>query len=168
MVKGLTCGAFDLCHAGHMQMFKEAKTKCQFLIVGLQDDPSITDAAYRGKKKARPIMPLIERLEILKGVRYVDEVFVYTTEEDLYIKLQAHDHDLRIVGADWEGKKFTGWDLGKEVYYNSRSHSLSTTELKRRIVERYIEMADKMRWPSVTTDYMNGWDALKEKIRSLL
>lgn len=134
---GLTCGAFDLCHAGHMMMFKEAKTKCNFLIVGLQDDPSVTDSSYRGKKKAKPIMPLDERLEILKGIRYIDKIFIYTTEEDLRIKLQVYEHDVRIVGADWMGKQFTGWDFEKQVYYNSRTHMLSTTELKERIIQRY-------------------------------
>ena len=67
MKKGFTCGAFDLCHAGHMLMFKEAKEHCDYLVVGLQDDPSVTTAEYRGKKKNKPIMSLAERRIILEG-----------------------------------------------------------------------------------------------------
>lgn len=163
---GLTCGAFDLCHAGHMMMFKEAKQHCNFLIVGLQDDPSVTDAEYRGKKKAKPIMPLDERLEILKGIRYIDKVFIYTTEEDLKIKLQVHEHDVRIVGHDWLLKKFTGYELKKEIFYNSRPHNLSTTELKKRIVERYLyDVEDPF---NVTNDFKNGFQNCKEELRKLL
>lgn len=130
---GITCGAFDLCHAGHMMMFSEAKLFCDYLIVGLQDDPSVTDASYRGKKKAKPIMSLKERLIILDSIKYIDEIFLYTTEENLLQQLKKHPHDIRIIGADWKGKKFTGSDLGAKVIYNSRNHGFSTTELRQRI-----------------------------------
>jgi glycerol-3-phosphate cytidylyltransferase len=76
MKKGFTCSAFDLCHAGHVLMLKDAKEHCDYLIVGLQDDPSGTDSSYRGKKKNRPIMSVAERRIILEGIRYVDEVIV--------------------------------------------------------------------------------------------
>lgn len=132
---GITASAFDLCHAGHMLMLKEAKEHCDYLIAALQNDPSETDANYRGKKKAKPIMSLEERRIILESVRYVDEVAVYNTEEELYELLKKIKPDIRIIGADWKGKKFTGWDLPMEVYYNSRDHEFSTTELKKRIRE---------------------------------
>lgn len=132
---GMTASAFDLCHAGHMLMLKEAKEHCDYLIVALQDDPSITDADYRGKRKARPVMSLKERRIILEGIRYVDEIVVYRTEEELYELFRRIKPDIRIIGADWKGRKFTGHDLPIEVYYNSRDHEFSTTELRRRIRE---------------------------------
>lgn len=132
---GFTAGAFDLCHAGHMLMFKEAREHCDYLIAALQDDPSVTMADYRGKKKNRPIMPLEERRIILEGNRYIDEIATYRTEEELYELLKKIKPDVRIIGADWRGKKFTGWDLPIEVYYNSRDHGFSTSELRKRIRE---------------------------------
>lgn len=135
MKKGITFGAFDLCHAGHMAMFKEAKEQCDYLIVGLQADPSETPAEYRGKQKKKPIMSLEERKIILEGIRYIDEIVTYKTEEDLYRLLQQLKPDIRIIGADWEGKKFTGWDLPMAVYYNTRNHGFSTSELRKRVYE---------------------------------
>lgn len=130
---GFTCGAFDLCHAGHMLVFKEAKTVCEYLIVFLQEDPSVDDASYRGKKKNKPVMSLEEREIILEGIKYIDEVRTYTTEADLYEKLKALAADVRIIGADWKGKKFTGHDLPFEMYYNSRGHNFSTSALRERV-----------------------------------
>ncbi|MDO8482085.1 MAG: adenylyltransferase/cytidyltransferase family protein [bacterium] len=132
---GFTCGAFDLCHAGHMLMFKEAKEHCDYLLVGLQDDPSVTTEDYRGKKKNKPVMSLEERRIILEGIRYIDEIIVYRTEEELYELLKKTTPDIRIIGADWKGRKFTGYDLPIEVYYNSRDHGFSTSELRKRIKE---------------------------------
>ncbi len=135
MKRGFTCGAFDLCHAGHMLMFKEAKEHCDYLIVGLQDDPSVEDANYRGKKKNKPIMSLEERRIILEGIRYVDEIIVYHNEVELYELLKKIKPDIRIIGEDWRGKQFTGHDLPMEIYFNSRNHNFSTTELRKRIAE---------------------------------
>ena len=132
---GMTASAFDLCHAGHILMLKESKEHCDYLIVALQDDPSLTDETYRGKKKNKPIMSLEERRIILEGIRYVDEIVVYNTEAELYELLKKIRPDIRIIGADWKGKKFTGWDLPIEIYYNSRDHEFSTTELRKRIKE---------------------------------
>lgn len=133
MKKGITFGAFDLCHAGHVLMLKEAKEHCDYLIVGLQKDPSITDAAYRGKKKNAPVMSMEERRIILEGVRYVDEIVEYETEEDLYKLLLEIKPDIRIIGADWKGKKYTGFELPIEMYFNSRGHNYSTSELRARV-----------------------------------
>lgn len=139
---GFTCGAFDLCHAGHVLMFKECKDVCDYLIVFLQEDPSI-DVGYREKEKNqsknRPVMSLEERRIILDGIKYIDDVVTYTTEEDLYEKLKSLEADVRILGADWEGRKYTGWDLEHEPYFNSRGHSFSTTELRERIVKSEAE-----------------------------
>ena len=138
--RGVTVGAFDLCHAGHMLMFKECKEICDYLIVGLQDDPS-ADIDYRikvkdGQVKDKPVMSLEERKIILEGIKYIDEVFTYTTEEDLYGKFRDLDYDVRIIGADWEGKKYTGWDLPHTPYFNTRDHGFSTTELRKRVYEQ--------------------------------
>lgn len=136
MIKGITFGAFDLCHAGHVLMFKEAKKVCDYLVIGLQKDPSITDEHYRGKKKNKPIMSIEERKIILEGIKYVDEIIEYETEEDLYrILRERKDIGLRIIGQDWKGKKFTGHDLPLRVYYNNRKHNYSTSELRKRIYE---------------------------------
>ena len=132
---GVTASAFDLCHAGHILMLKEAKTVCDYLIVLLHEDPSVTPAEYRGKKKKKPIMSLEERRVILEGIRYVDEIIPYKTEEDLRRLLIELKPDIRIIGTDWKGKKYTGWDLPIEIYFNSRDHGYSTTELRRRIYE---------------------------------
>jgi glycerol-3-phosphate cytidylyltransferase len=133
MIKGITFGAFDLPHAGHCLMLEEAKKQCDWLIVGLQNDPSETPEEYRGKKKNKPIQRLDERYIQLMANRYVDEVVIYESEDDLYNLLLELKPDIRIIGADWEGKKFTGCELPIKVYYNSRNHTYSTTELRERI-----------------------------------
>lgn len=133
MKRGITFGAFDVLHAGHCLMLEEAKEQCDYLIVGLQRDPSITPAEYRGKKKNKPIQTIEEREIQLKANRNVDEIVFYDTEEDLYDLLLKIKPDIRIIGPDWKGKKFTGWDLPIEIYFNSRNHSYSSTELRERI-----------------------------------
>lgn len=125
---GVTAGAFDLCHAGHMLMFKEAKEKCNYLIALLHDDPSLDRP-----QKHRPIMDIRERRIILEAVRYIDEVRTYKTEQDLYQILAQLQPDVRIIGADWKGKNFTGHDLPIKIYFNSRDHGYSSTELRQRI-----------------------------------
>ena len=118
-----------------MLVFKEAKDVCDYLIVALQDDPSNTPAEYRGKKKNKPIMSLQERRIILESIRYIDEVVTYNTEEDLYQLLAQIKPDVRIIGADWKGEHYTGFDLPIEMYFNSRDHGYSTTELRGRVYE---------------------------------
>lgn len=131
---GFTCGAFDLCHAGHMIMFEDCKEVCDYLIVGLQTDPSV-DYDYRDKVKNCPVMLLEERKIILKGIKYIDEIFIYSTENDLYEKLKNLKYDVRILGIDWKGKKYTGWDLPHTPFFHKRDHSFSTTELRKRVAE---------------------------------
>ena len=134
--RGITVGSFDLCHAGHMLMFKECKEVCEYLIVGLQEDPS-NDREYRLKEKGQiknsPIMSLDERMIMLKGIKYIDKIFIYKDEADLYEKLKRIDYDVRILGSDWKDKKYTGYDLPHIPYFNSRSHSFSTSELRERV-----------------------------------
>jgi glycerol-3-phosphate cytidylyltransferase len=133
MKKGFTCGAFDLCHAGHMLVFQECKKVCDYLIVGLQSDPSLDRP-----EKNKPVMSLEERKIILESVKYVDEVVVYETEQDLYnlLKENSLGIDIRIIGADWKGKQYTGYDLPIPVHFNTRDHGFSTSELRRRVYEQ--------------------------------
>lgn len=126
--KGFTCGAFDLLHAGHCLMLKEAREQCDFLIVGLHEDPSV-ERDYKHK----PIQTLEERMIQLKSCRFVDEIWCYKTESDLLNMLKKINPDIRIIGEDWRGKPFTGYELPIEVYYNSRNHNYSSSELRNRI-----------------------------------
>jgi glycerol-3-phosphate cytidylyltransferase len=135
---GFTCSSFDLCHAGHMKMLKDCKNVCDYLIVGLQDDPSQgEDLAYRlktgNKPKNTPVMSLAERKEIIEAIKYVDEVFIYSTETDLYNKIKALKYDVRILGSDWKGKPYTGHDLPHVAYFHERNHNYSTSELRQRV-----------------------------------
>ncbi len=129
---GFTASCFDLLHAGHILMLEEAKTVCDHLIVALQSDPSIDRP-----EKRKPIQSLIERQIQLKAVKYVDEIVVYETEEDLLNLLKTLPIDVRIIGEDYIGKDFTGRDYctthNIEIYYNSRRHTYSSTELIERI-----------------------------------
>ena len=133
MIRGFTAGAMDLLHAGHVLMLKECRSQCDYLIVGLQNDPSVTDAEYRGKKKNKPIETLQERQIRLEGCKYVDEIIVYDTEDDLYKLLKTLQPDVRFLGPDWKGKHFTGYDLPIKIVFNSRNHNFSSTNLRERI-----------------------------------
>ena len=131
---GFTCSCFDLLHAGHIIMLQYAKRRCDKLIVGLQTDPTID----RPDTKNKPIQSLEERQIQLEAVRYVDEVFTYDTEEDLYKKLLDINPDVRILGSDYIGKSFTGDDLDINIYYHDRNHNYSTTNLRKKIVSEHI------------------------------
>ena len=125
---GFTCSCFDLFHAGHIMMLKEAKQQCDYLIVGLQTDPTLDRP-----QKNKPIQSVFERFVQLDACRYVDEVVVYATEKDLMDILLSYPIDVRIIGDEYEHKDYTGKNLPIEVYYNSRKHSFSTTELRERV-----------------------------------
>jgi glycerol-3-phosphate cytidylyltransferase len=125
---GFTCGTFDLLHAGHALMFKEAKEQCDYLIVAVQSDPSLDRP-----EKNSPIQSYEERVAMVKAIRWVDEICHYDTEDQLYKTLQTINPDIRIIGADWKGKEYTGHDLDIEVYFNSRDHAWSTSSLRDRV-----------------------------------
>jgi len=133
MAIGLVCSTFDLLHAGHMLMLADAKRQCTDLIVGLQSDASTTPKSYRGKLKDKPIMSLVERKILLEGNKYVDEYFVYNTEKDLLKVIKTLPDHTRILGSDWKGKKATGQEFAKKIYYHKRDHDYSTTALKDKI-----------------------------------
>ena len=129
---GFTCSTFDLLHAGHILMLQEAKAQCDYLIVGLQVDPSIDRP-----EKNRPVQSLLERQIQLKAVSYVDEIVVYQTEDDLRQIIGTLPISIRIIGEEYRNRDFTGRqlcrDLGIEIYFNRRSHSLSSSELRERV-----------------------------------
>ena len=130
---GLTASCFDLLHAGHVLMLEEAKSMCDYLIAALQTDPSID----RPKEKRKPFQSLVERQIQLSAVKHVDEIIVYETEEDLLNILKTRRPDIRIIGEEYIGRDFTGKDWcekhGIAIYYNTRTHPYSTTELVQRI-----------------------------------
>jgi glycerol-3-phosphate cytidylyltransferase len=133
MKTGFTCSCFDLFHAGHIMMLKEAKSKCDYLIVGLQTDPTIDRP-----EKNKPIQSVVERFIQLDSCKYVDEVVVYATEKDLLDILYTYPINIRVVGDEYKDKDFTGKNLEHiEMYYNTRRHSFSTTELRKRVIDRY-------------------------------
>lgn len=137
MIKGFTCSAFDLLHAGHVLMLKECRSQCDYLIVGLQNDPSETPADYRGKKKNKPIETLEERRIRLEGCKYVDDIRIYNSEEDLYKLLQELKPDVRFLGIDWKDKHATGQELTEKIIYNSRNHNYSSSDLRERIKNQH-------------------------------
>ena len=132
MKKGITFGAFDLFHAGHVLMFEEAKTVCDHLIVGIQTDPSIDR-----KSKNPPVQSIVERQIQVSGCKYVDEVMVYDTEADLIEILDTVEWDVRILGDEYQNKDFTGREkyLDK-CYFNKRPHTFSSSELRERVAEK--------------------------------
>jgi len=132
---GFTCGAFDLMHAGHMLMFEDAKSVCDKLIVAIQSDPSI-DRPF----KNRPVQSFEERIIMVTGCRYVDEILLYHTEDDLLKILKQVKPDVRILGSDYLNKTFTGQDLPIEIYYHKREHGWSSSELRERVY--YIERVE--------------------------
>lgn len=131
MTKGFTCGAFDLLHAGHIVMLKEAKDNCDHLIVGLQTDPSIDR-----QEKNQPVQSVYERFVQLSAVKYVDEVIPYDTEESLMDLIQSTEFHLRFVGEDYIDRDFTGKGL-HEIYYTDRKHSFSTSDIRGKL--RYVK-----------------------------
>lgn len=129
---GFTCSAFDLLHAGHVQMLREAKDQCDYLICGLQTDPSVDR-----KEKNKPIQTVVERYTQLKALSYVDEIIPYNTEEDLKDLLTLYTIDVRILGVEYKTQEFTGKDIcqkrGIDLYFNKRDHRFSTSDLRKRV-----------------------------------
>lgn len=127
---GFVCSSFDLFHSGHVLMLKEAKTQCDYLIAALQTDPTV-DRAWKNK----PVQTVFERYVQLEGCKYVDLVVPYTTEAELRDILLSYPIDVRIMGAEYQGKEYTGSDLDIPIYFNQRKHSFSSSELRKRVAE---------------------------------
>lgn len=134
-VIGFTASTFDLLHAGHITMLEEAKHQCDYLIVGLQNDPTLD----RPDSKNPPVQSIVERQIQLSAVKYVDEVVVYNTEKDLEDLLLTLPINVRILGEEYRDTDFTGKDICKDrgikCYFNKRDHSFSSTSLRKRVAE---------------------------------
>jgi glycerol-3-phosphate cytidylyltransferase len=132
---GITFSAWDLLHAGHIAMLADAKNHCDYLIAGLQTDPTID----RPDTKNKPVQSIVERQIQLSSCRFVDEVVVYQTERDLVDLLLILPVDVRILGVEYENKDFTGkkecLERGIELVFNSRDHSFSSSSLRKRVTE---------------------------------
>lgn len=137
MSTGITASTFDLLHAGHIMMLREAKSQCDHLICAIQVDPSVD----REEKNA-PVQTLVERYTQLAAVRYVDEIIPYQSEDDLIDILKMYDIDVRIIGDEYKDKTFTGRatcaSQGIEVYFNKRDHRFSTSDLRKRVTEENV------------------------------
>jgi glycerol-3-phosphate cytidylyltransferase len=131
---GITFSTFDMLHAGHIAMLSEAKNHCDYLICGLQTDPTID----RPDTKNKPVQSIVERQIQLSACRYVDEVVVYQTEQDLVDLLLILPLDVRILGVEYADKEFTGryegGERGIELVFNGRDHSFSSSSLRKRVV----------------------------------
>ena len=138
---GFTASTFDLCHAGHIMMLREAKTVCDYLIVGLQTDPTIDRP-----EKNKPVQTLLERYIQLNAIEYVDEIVPYQTEQDLEDILNMFPINVRILGEEYKNGKFTGRTTctkrGIELYYNKRDHRFSSSDLRERVSNESIRVRE--------------------------
>jgi len=133
---GFTASTFDLLHSGHITMLREAKETCDYLICGLQIDPSLDRA-----DKNSPVQTIVERYVQLSAVKYVDEIIVYQTERDLEDILEMFHIDVRILGEEYREKDFTGKDIckkrGIQLHFNKRDHRFSSSSLRKLVAEKY-------------------------------
>ena len=135
MKKGITFGAFDLFHAGHVMMLQEAKTVCDHLIVCIQSDPSLDR-----KEKNKPVQSIVEREIQVYGCRYTDEVIIYDTEAEVLEILDTVDWDVRILGEEYKNKDFTGREQTlNKCHFNKRPHNFSSSELRKRVAKEQFK-----------------------------
>lgn len=132
---GIVFSTFDLLHAGHIGMLREAKQHCDYLIVGLQTDPTID----RPDTKNKPVQTLVERYAQLNAVKFIDEIVPYETEKDVIDILELFEIHIRFLGEEYREKDFTGKDVcrkrGIELHFNKRDHRFSSSDLRRRVAE---------------------------------
>jgi len=135
---GITFSAFDLLHAGHIKMLEEAKRHCDYLICGLQTDPTLDRP-----EKNKPTQTVVERYIQLKGCKFVDEIVPYATEQDLEDVLRAFHIHVRILGDEYQDKKFTGRQYceenGIDLYFNKRTHRFSSSALRKEVARKEVE-----------------------------
>lgn len=136
---GITFSTFDMLHAGHIAMLAEARNHCDYLIAGLQTDPTID----RPDTKNKPVQSIVERQIQLSATRYVDEVVIYQTEQDLIDLLLILPIDVRILGVEYQDRDFTGkkecLNRGIELIFNRRDHSFSSSSLRKRVAAAEAE-----------------------------
>tara|TARA_R110000744_G_scaffold80202_3_gene157427 strand:- start:546 stop:998 length:453 start_codon:yes stop_codon:yes gene_type:complete len=139
---GFTASTFDLLHAGHCAMLREAKEQCDYLICGLQIDPALDRP-----EKNSPIQTIVERYTQLSSIKYVDEIIVYATEQDLIDIIEMYKIDVRILGAEYMDKEFTGRELCDsldiDLHFNSRQHRFSSSDLRKRVVFAESDFVNK-------------------------
>lgn len=131
-VKGIIAGAFDLIHPGYIKMFRECKTHCNHLTVSLHENPSIERL-----NKLPPVHSIQERKEILKSIKYVDDIVVYQNENEFHSYLSSGKYNIRFLGDDYLDGSYTGKDINIKIIFIDRSHNYSTTELKRKIFKSW-------------------------------
>ena len=140
---GFTCSTFDLLHAGHILMLAECKTICDYLIVAVQSDPTID----RPDVKNKPVQSIVERYVQLSAVKFIDEIIVYDTEKDLEDLLMFLPINVRVIGEEYKDKEFTGKqiceDRGIKIWYNSRNHRFSSSELRKRAYQSELSKVNK-------------------------
>jgi glycerol-3-phosphate cytidylyltransferase len=140
---GFTCSTFDLLHAGHILMLAECKTICDYLIVAVQSDPTID----RPDVKNKPVQSIVERYVQLSAVKFIDEIIVYDTEKDLEDLLMFLPINVRIIGEEYKDKEFTGKQIceerGIKIWYNSRNHRFSSSELRKRTYQSELSKVNK-------------------------
>ena len=140
---GFTCSTFDLLHAGHILMLAECKTICDYLIVAVQSDPTID----RPDVKNKPVQSIVERYVQLSAVKFIDEIIVYDTEKDLEDLLMFLPINVRIIGEEYKDKEFTGKQIceerGIKIWYNSRNHRFSSSELRNRTYQSELSKVNK-------------------------
>ena len=136
---GFTASCFDLLHAGHYIMLKDGKSQCDIFVIALHSDPTL-NLDYRmktdGKQKNKPIQSLEERQIQVEGCKYVDLIVHYNTENELLELLKEINPDIRVLGSDWEGKKYTGHELDIKIHWHNRNHNYSTSNLRKRVYEK--------------------------------
>lgn len=139
---GITFSSFDLLHAGHIRMLAEAREQCDYLIAGLQTDPTIDRP-----EKNKPTQTIVERYIQLHGCKFVDEIIPYTTEQDLEDILKLYEIDVRIIGSEYKDKEFTGREFCEQkdirLFYNERHHRFSSTNLRKEVYEKEISKLEK-------------------------
>lgn len=139
---GITFSSFDLLHAGHIRMLAEAREQCDYLIAGLQTDPTIDRP-----EKNKPTQTIVERYIQLHGCKFVDEIIPYTTEQDLEDILKLYEIDVRIIGTEYKDKEFTGREFCEQkdirLFYNERHHRFSSTNLRKEVYEKEISKLEK-------------------------
>ena len=130
MTKGVIAGNFDVIHPGYIKVFRECKKNCEHFTILLHSDPSI-----ERPNKLKPVLSVDERIEVLSSIKYIDDIKVYTYEEELIKLLRNNKFSIRFLGDDYIGKSFTGIELNIDIQYLSRDHGWSTTKFKEKIAD---------------------------------
>ena len=130
MIKGVIAGNFDVIHPGYIKTFKECKENCDHFTILLHSDPTI-----ERPNKLKPILSVDERIEVLSSIKYIDDIKVYTYEQELIKLLEDNKFNIRFLGDDYIGKSFTGIELNIDIHYLKRNHGWSTTKFKKLIAE---------------------------------